>query len=146
MASWLHTWISLIFILFALVQLNDEDYFIWVPIYLLPAILNTAFIFYDPCISDSKFGLISKILMFVHSQVCIIMSIYLVWNKNWFDAETHRGKRVTELMDLLTDPVFEVERELGGLWICLFWIHRFWPTTRVKSQRPRSQFSKKKIT
>jgi len=143
MAAWLQCWVTLIFLLFALFQLNDEDYFVWLPIYLIPALLNASFLFYDPC-ADSKFGLLAKVVMFVHSQVCIIMSIYLVWSKNWFQPETHREKRVTELMDLLTDPIFEVERELGGLWICLFWLHRFWPTTRAKANRPKTQFSRKK--
>ena len=156
MASWLNSWISLIFILFALVQLNDEDFFIWVPIYLIPAILNTVFLFYDPSAKPhSMLAYLVKVVMFLHSQVCIVMSIYLVWNKKWFGADsTSLGgkdgggssrKRETGIIDLLTDPYFEIERELGGLWICLFWIHRFWPETKTKGNRSKITFARKKL-
>jgi len=145
LATCINVWLSLLFLLFSVVQLNDDDYFVWVPIYLLPALLNTSFMFFDPA-ARPKFGLVAKILMFLHSQVCIAMAIYLVWNKNWFDGgggpEESGEKHKTELMDLLTDTDFEVERELGGLWICLFWVHRFWPS--VQERPGRHHFVRKK--
>ena len=155
MGSLVNSWISLIFILFAMVQINDDDYFIWIPIYLVPALLNTAFLFVDdltsPRISPKLYWFV-KILMFLHFQVCVVMSIYLVWNSNWFktdnsdsaeaQARREKGKENLEFVDLLTNPAFEVERELGGLWICLFWVHRFWPPSRPNPSR--HQFSKKK--
>ena len=129
-------WLSLTFILFAVVQLNDDDYYVWVPIYIVPALLSAAFLFFDP-VTRPKFGLFSKVVMFVHSQICIVMAIYLVLNNDWFGAISSEGeeKKTTGFLDLMTDSAYEVERELGGLWICLLWVHRFWPTAQEKPGR-----------
>lgn len=138
----INIWLSLIFLLFAVVQLNDDDYYIWVPIYLVPASLNTAFLFFDPT-TRPKFGFFAKVAMFLHSQICIVMAIYLVLNKDWFGEEFEEGeKKTTGFVELLTDSAFEVERELGGLWICLYWVHHFWPS--VQDRPERHHFVRKK--
>lgn len=124
--------VSLSFLFFSLVQANDEDYFIWIPVYLIPAIFNTVFIFVPPpTVTNSNYSRFAKIVLFVHSQFCIVMSIYLVWNKNWWseEGEEERRQQPVEWIDLMVDPAYEVERELGGLWICLLWTHNYWPAT-----------------
>ena len=126
MGRFLQSCISVVFLVFTVVQLNDEDYYVWVPIYLLPAVLNSIFLFPLRIMTKDMAIRMLKLVMLSHFLVCVVMSLTLVWNKNWA-RQLSMKETDFELIDPLTDPAFEVERELGGLWICMWWSYQFWP-------------------
>ncbi len=94
-----------IFILFALVQYNDGDWYLWMPIYLIVAVILL--------INDVRFS--KKILL-------AIMGIYLMGMLSYFPDFVKWLKdgmpSITESMQAKS-PYIEHIREFLGLFICL---------------------------
>lgn len=97
---------GLLFFLFAILQYNDPDPYLWIPIYLFSSIL---------CIVNSrdKFNLTSHIVLIAF---CIVYAIILMVNKDgvisW--VSEHETESLVQSMKA-TKPWIEQTREFGGL-------------------------------
>ena len=107
--------IGIIFILFALVQLNDPDPLLWMAMYLIPAVISFAF-------THRKIS--SKVILIL-GVLFLLGSIYLFPPSftDWITAE-EKSKSLN-----MTLPGIEEARESMGLFICFlamlfFWIKR----------------------
>ena len=97
---------GLLFFIFAILQYNDPDPYLWIPIYLFTSIT---------CILNSrdKFNLISHIVLIAF---CIIYAIILLVTKDgvisW--VSEHETENLVQSMKV-TKPWIEQTREFGGL-------------------------------
>jgi len=100
--------LSIIFFLFALLQYNDPDPYIWVPIYLL-----AAFICWEA--AKKKY---QGSLYIIGMLVCLVYGTYLFIDKNgvlsW--ANEHAAESLVHTMKA-DKPWIEESREFGGLLI-----------------------------
>jgi hypothetical protein len=100
--------LSIVFLLFAALQYNDVDPYIWVPIYLLAAFL---------CWQASK-GKFQAYLYVTGMLICLAYGAYLFFDKNgvlaW--ASEHAAESLVHSMKAET-PWIEESREFGGLLI-----------------------------
>lgn len=99
-----------LFILFAAVQYNDPDPYIWMPIYLYAAFL---------CWQSIK-KKYNPVLYIVGFAAYGLYALYLFFDKtgvlNW--AEEHHGENIAETMKA-TKPWIEESREFFGLVIVI---------------------------
>lgn len=102
--------ISLLFILFAGVQYNDPDGWLWIPIYLIPAIIYGLLFF------RKRFTRMTKILAIIFS-LSLLIYIPDLWN--W--ASSGFPSLVEEMQ--ATKSHIEFMREFFGLMIVAF---SFW--------------------
>src|SRR4051812_3018280 len=111
-----------LFVLFAALQYNDPDPYIWMPIYLYAAFL---------CYSAIK-KRFNPVLYTVGFVVLTGYALYLFFDKtgvlDW--AEEHNAENIVQSMKA-TKPWIEETREFGGLAIVLavmltnfFWLRR----------------------
>jgi hypothetical protein len=102
--------LSILFIIFAALQYNDPDPFLWFPIYLLAAFL---------CWRASQ-GIHHRSLYITAISIYIIYAIYLVFEKNgviaW--ASEHAAESLVTTMKA-EKPWIEETREFGGLVILI---------------------------
>lgn len=101
---------ALLFILFAALQYNDPDPYIWIPIY-----LYAAFLCYQA--AQKKYN---RVLYAIGFAVFIGYAVYLFFDKtgvlNW--AGQHNAENIAQTMKA-TKPWIEETREFGGLAIIL---------------------------
>ncbi|MFN5423001.1 MAG: transmembrane 220 family protein [bacterium] len=101
---------GLVFFLFAILQYNDPDPYLWIPIYVFSSII---------CILNSrdKFNLISHIALIAF---CIVYAAILLLSKDgvisW--VSEHETESLVQSMKA-TKPWIEQTREFGGLIIIL---------------------------
>lgn len=111
-----------IFVLFAALQYNDPDPYIWIPVY-----LYAAFLCYQALQKKANIGLYS-----IGFLVYAGYAAYLFFDKtgvlDW--AEEHGAENIAQTMKA-TKPWIEETREFGGLAIILivmginfFWLRR----------------------
>lgn len=102
--------LSILFLVFAALQYNDPDPFIWIPIYLLAAFL---------CWRAYK-GIHHRWLYAVAIGIYLLYAIYLVFDKNgvisW--ASEHAAESLVHSMKA-EKPWIEETREFGGLVILI---------------------------
>jgi hypothetical protein len=102
--------LCILFIIFAALQYNDPDPFLWIPIYLLAAFL---------CWRASQ-GIHHRSLYIIAISIYIIYAIYLVFEKNgviaW--ASEHAAESLVTTMKA-EKPWIEETREFGGLIILI---------------------------
>ncbi len=102
--------LSILFVLFAALQYNDPDPWIWIPIYMYAATL--CFLAYRG--KQYKKSLIAGLL------VCLAYAFYLFLDKDgvlsW--ARDHKAESLVQTMKA-TKPWIEESREFGGLLIVL---------------------------
>jgi Transmembrane family 220, helix len=102
--------LSILFIIFAVLQYNDPDPFVWIPIYLLAAYL---------CWRASQ-GIHHRSLYIIAIVIYIIYAIYLVFDRNgvlsW--ASEHAAESLVTSMKA-EKPWIEETREFGGLVILI---------------------------
>jgi len=101
-----HWIIIIIFVLFAAVQINDGDYYIWVPLYLFPAILGFLYVMQKQ----------AKLIALVFSLLYFAGVIYYLPEfSNWVSSglPSITGSMKAE------SPFIEFVREFFGLVICL---------------------------
>lgn len=100
--------LTLIFLIFALLQYNDPDPYIWVPIYLLAALI---------CWQASK-RKYPGFLYIIGMMICLSYGAYLFFDKNgvlsW--ANDHAAESLVNSMKAVK-PWIEESREFGGLLI-----------------------------
>src|SRR5437868_2060734 len=100
----------IVFVLFAALQYNDPDPYIWMPIYLYAAVL---------CFLAFK-GKYFPVLYIVGLTVYLLYAAYLFFDKtgvlNW--AEEHDAESLVQTMKA-TKPWIEETREFGGLFIVM---------------------------
>lgn len=90
-----------------LVNVNDDDWYLWIPIYIIPAILCTL-IAWNPHLTGNK---IWNSLCDMHIVLCIAYAVYQV------------TLLVAVLGGQMKNPLqYEEGREMGGLFIILAWI------------------------
>lgn len=101
-----------LFILFAVVQFNDPDPWIWVPVYLIPAFMSFVF-------THSK---TSRILLLVLGLIYLIAAIRIFPPSinEWISAEEESKSLGMNL------PGIETARESMGLFICALTMLFFW--------------------
>jgi hypothetical protein len=108
--------IGIIFVLFALVQLNDPDFMIWVGAYMIPATL--AFVFTHRKQNKLVLGILA-IIYLVAAVALFPPSI-----GDWISAE-EKSKSLG-----MTLPGIEEARESMGLLLCFVAIAFFWFKTK----------------
>ncbi|MGQ0829436.1 MAG: transmembrane 220 family protein [Bacteroidota bacterium] len=115
----LNRFFTLIFILFAALQYNDPDPYLWVPIYLFGALLCSMAI-------DKKYN---PNLYMIGLSFYTVYGVYLLFSSSgvisW--ATDHDTENIAQSMQA-TKPWIEAAREFFGLLILLFvlTINRFW--------------------
>jgi hypothetical protein len=113
----------ILFILFACLQYNDPDPYIWIPIYLYAAFL---------CYLAMK-KKYNPLLYFIGITAYVSYGLYLFFDKSgelsW--ATEHNSESLIETMKA-EKPWIEATREFGGLMIViivllinLFWLHKY---------------------
>ena len=112
----LSTVIGIIFVLFALVQLNDPDFYIWVGAYMIPATL--AFVF--------TYRKQNKTFLAVLAIIYLVAAIALFppSMSEWISAE-EEAKSLGMML-----PSIEEARESMGLFLCFIAIAFFWIKTK----------------
>jgi Transmembrane family 220, helix len=102
--------LTILFVVFAALQYNDPDPFIWIPIYLFAAFL---------CWRAFK-GIHHRSLYAVAIGIYLLYAIYLVFDKNgvisW--ASEHAAESLVHSMKA-EKPWIEETREFGGLVILI---------------------------
>ena len=102
--------LSILFVVFAALQYNDPDPFIWIPIYLFAAFL---------CWRAYK-GIHHRSLYAVAIGIYLLYAVYLVFDKNgvisW--ASEHAAESLVHSMKA-EKPWIEETREFGGLVILI---------------------------
>lgn len=102
--------LTIVFLIFAILQYNDQDPYVWIPIYLLAAFL---------CWQATK-NKFPGFLYFIGIIICLIYGSYLFFDKNgvlsW--ANEHAAESLVHTMKA-DKPWIEESREFGGLIIVL---------------------------
>jgi Transmembrane family 220, helix len=102
--------LSILFVIFAALQYNDPDPFIWIPIYLFAAFL---------CWRAYK-GIHHRSLYAVAIGIYLLYAVYLIFDKNgvisW--ASEHAAESLVHSMKA-EKPWIEETREFGGLVILI---------------------------
>jgi branched-subunit amino acid ABC-type transport system permease component len=102
--------LTIVFLIFALLQSNDPDPYIWIPIYMLAAFL---------CWQSTK-NKYPGYLYAIGILICIVYGTYLFFDKNgvlsW--ANDHASESLVHTMKA-DKPWIEESREFGGLLIVL---------------------------
>lgn len=75
-----------VFVLFAAFQYNDPDPYLWIPIYLYPALLSV--MYYR--------GQVSRTLLLVSAAVFLAGAIYL-WPQHWEGVELKSGMKTMNI-------------------------------------------------
>jgi hypothetical protein len=75
-----------VFVLFAAFQYNDPDPYLWIPIYLYPALLSV--MYYR--------GRVSKTLLLVSAVVFLAGAIYM-WPPQWEGVELQNGMKTANI-------------------------------------------------
>jgi len=104
--------IAVIFILFALVQYNDPDFFIWIPVYLIPAFIAIAY----QRLKIHKAILGALTVLFVMAAVVLFPPSI----NHWIEAEETAGSLG------MTLPGIEQARESIGLVLCALATGFYW--------------------
>lgn len=108
--KWLNMTLVVIFIIFAGLQYNDPDPYIWVPIYLLAAFI---------CWRGAK-EKYHPVLSLIGISAYAIYAAYLFFDKNgvlsW--ANEHAAENIVQTMKA-EKPWIEETREFGGLLIAM---------------------------
>jgi hypothetical protein len=113
-----------IFIIFAALQYNDPDPYVWMPIYLYAALL---------CYFAIK-GRYNPVLYMIGFVVYLAYAAYLFFDKtgvlNW--VNNHHSESIVQTMKA-TKPWIEETREFGGLMIVtlVLLINRIWLRKRT---------------
>lgn len=101
---------AFIFVVFALVQINDPDPYLWIPIYGFPALL---------CVLNAR----KKYDAFPHLAVivfCLVYALKLLLARDgvvdW--VQLHHAENIVQSMKA-TKPWIEQTREFGGLLIII---------------------------
>jgi hypothetical protein len=89
---------AVIFVVFAALQINDPDPYLWIPIYLYAALLS--FLFYQ--------GRVSHLLLWVSAAVYLAGAIYM-WPEHWQGVALQDGMKTMDI---------EHGRESLGLGMC----------------------------
>ena len=109
----IHKIIAFVYILCAAVQYNDPDFYIWIPIYLIPASVAIA---YDRGWRNSK--VLLGICIFIVLGMLLYTPDVISWIKNGTPSIT--GSMQAE------SPFIEFVREFFGLAICLAGVAWYW--------------------
>ncbi len=116
----IHKVISAIYILCAAVQYNDPDFYIWIPVYVIPAVVAIS---YDRGRRDSKLILI----------LCGVYIISMLWYIpdviSWI---TNGLPTITGSMHA-ESPFIEFVREFFGLGICLIGLIWYYKKSSLNS-------------
>ena len=110
--------LSLIFIVFALVQFNDPDSWIWITAYLIPAFVALTFTHNPP---KNSYLLVGAIAYLIFAIALFPPSL-----NDWISAE-EEAKSLG-----MTLPGIEEARESMGLFVCFTSILFFWFKGRKK--------------
>lgn len=109
--KWVNIFLSIVFVLFAVLQYNDPDPYLWIPLYLIPAFL---------CWQASRAKHHQYLYIFV-MFTCVLFGAYLFFDKNgvlsW--ANEHAAESLVHSMKA-EKPWIEASREFGGLIIISF--------------------------
>ncbi len=97
--------ISVVFVLFALVQYNDPDWYIWIPAYLIPA-----YFFYKPD-TAKKAALVYLPIIGFSLWAASYVPAFIDWIK-------HGTPTITGTMKV-ENPEIELIREFFGLVLCI---------------------------
>lgn len=117
---YIHLVVSLLFLLFGIVQYNDPDFFIWIPIYLFVTFISYASF---KGLSFTKFVLVGLAVLGVWTIT--YMPSFITWIKDGMPSVTGTMKAES--------PYVEHVREFGGLFISLittiayYFIHKKTP-------------------
>ncbi len=99
--------LTIVFFIFAILQYNDADPFIWIPIYLVAAFI---------CWQALKKKYRSLYLYVIGMMICVVYGAYLFFDKNgvlsW--ANEHAAESLVTTMKA-EKPWIEESREFGGL-------------------------------
>jgi len=109
----IHKILATVYILCAAVQYNDPDFYIWIPIYLMPASVAIA---YDRGWRNSKV-LLGTCVLFILGMLMYIPDI-IFWINDGTPSIT--GSMRAE------SPFIEFVREFFGLGICLAGVAWYW--------------------
>lgn len=120
--------LSILFVVFAALQYNDPDPFVWIPIYLFAAFL---------CWRAYK-GIHHRSLYLVAIIIYVLYAVYLVFDKNgvisW--ASEHAAESLVHSMKA-EKPWIEETREFGGLVILIVAMAINFFSKRTVNQRVR---------
>uniref|UniRef100_T1ISY2 Transmembrane protein 220 n=1 Tax=Strigamia maritima TaxID=126957 RepID=T1ISY2_STRMM len=111
----------LFFLLATLVQFNDDDACVWIPVYVIPAALSLAIVIKPKITSDSMWLTVTH----VHTACCICIFAYIValllqnMHKESFLLERKLNAKQQVHWNLL---YYEEGRELVGLILVLIWL------------------------
>lgn len=100
----------ILFIVFAGLQYNDPDPYIWVPIYLFGAV----------CCGLAARGKYHPKAYITGTVIYLLYALYLFFDKNgvWDWATEHHGENIAETMKA-SQPWIEETREFFGLFILI---------------------------
>ncbi|XP_053391012.1 transmembrane protein 220-like isoform X2 [Mercenaria mercenaria] len=95
------------FILAAIANMNDDDWYLWVPIYLLPGLLSASIVV-KPSFAETKFYESSTVIFFT---LCCAYALYQI------------VLLLEAIGNRLENPLqHEAGREMGGLLIIITWL------------------------
>ena len=110
--------LGLIFTLFAIVQFNDPDFWVWVPVYLLPAGISVVYTHKKP--QKMYLGILAIIYLIA------AISLFPPSINEWISAEEEAQSMGMKL------PGIEEARESMGLFICFLAMAFFWIKSKSK--------------
>ena len=121
MSNWIHYLITVVFIIFGLIQINDPDFWIWTPLYLLVAIIPILFI---------RNTLSQMLLLLLILLYTIYLLFYVPDILDWINGgmENIAGKMKAE------EPHIELAREFFGLLICVVTLISYYFLNKSKTQ------------
>lgn len=98
---------AVFFLLAALANMNDYDWYLWVPIYILPGLLS-AYVVFKPSAAESKYW---NSAVVIHFTLCCAYGLY----------------QIVLLLEIVSNKLqnplqHEVGREMGGLLIIITWL------------------------
>lgn len=101
---------TLIFLLFAILQFNDPDPYVWVPLYLLPTLLSLRIALGNPVKGSGFFGLLLTVAVSYWIFGLILFPASSA--QEWWNAEQEAKSLQMKV------PFIEEARESLGLLIC----------------------------
>jgi hypothetical protein len=108
---------AVIFVIFAALQVNDPDPFLWIPIYLYVALLSI--LYYR--------GKVSTLVLWVSAAVYLAGAIYM-WPAHWAGVALDQGMKTVDI---------EHGRESLGLGLCVLTMVLY----ALVRRRPQLKFS-----
>ncbi len=121
MGNWIHYLISVIFVVFGAIQLNDPDFWIWTPLYLIIAVVPILFL---------RNLLSQKLLLLMILLYTIYTLLYIPDIMDWINGgmDNIAGSMTAE------EPHIELAREFFGLIICLIALITYFLKNKSKTQ------------